>query len=124
MERVGAQPIPDFEDWALFFSKQDLSAANSSSIRRSLWIPHHNLHESEFAVMLAKRIPFVITHLNQKIQRPWSPEDLSRKYGNHDILIEDCETGDQWPAKLSEFFLAYQDPPGSKVWKLKVCFRF
>lgn len=92
-----------------------------------LKIPVDKLKAPEFRYYLKRRMPLMIMGINQRLQLPWSPTQLSRDYGEEECTVEDCE-GQTPPLRmplatfLQTFTTSGTESPGSaaRIWKVKV----
>ena len=83
---------------------------------------HEDLSATEFVRHWSYGIPVVVGSL--KFQGTWDPAYFIKAFGEKDVIIENCETGETKPATVAKFFEMFLDPrKRDGVWKLKVnCF--
>ena len=86
------------------------------------------LKVDEFRIFLSRRLPLVITGLNNSLQLPWSPSHLIAEYGKQPCTMEDCEGLSEPLQVVLEDFLTFFSPDRlgesslhpSAIWKVKV----
>jgi hypothetical protein len=67
-----------------------------------------------------KSCPLLIRGAN--IQGKWDPGYWISRYGDIEVMLENCQTGEIKPSTVGEFLCTYgADGPRSETWKLKVC---
>lgn len=103
----------------IYFQQNDLvESEETSSILR---IPGYALRPHEFRCFLTRRLPLVITHLNNTLQLAWSPDHLVAAYGEDDCTMEDCEAqAKPMATTLSEFMNYFKRKIDNVIWKVKV----
>lgn len=105
-----------------YFKKADLEAAERNS--NILRIPTSHLRVEEFRYAWVRRLPLVVTGINDKIQLPWSPEQLSADYGKQLCTVEDCEgAASSKQMSLASFIKLFNTAihgDDDTIWKVKV----
>lgn len=103
----------------IYFKQNDL--VNSEATSSILRVPGYALRPHEFRCFLTRRLPVVITHLNNILQLALSPEHLVAAYGEDDCTMEDCEAqAEPMATTLSEFMKYFKHKIDDVVWKVKV----
>jgi hypothetical protein len=100
------------------------SESNSSILR----IPVSKLKALEFRFFLQRRMPLVITELNNNLQLSWSPTQLTADHGETTCSMEDCErkaatVRGQLKDFLKLFILnpnAHDRDSSTPIWKVRV----
>jgi hypothetical protein len=95
----------------------DYSLKSSMILR----IPRDRLKSEEFRLFLTQRLPLVITHLNDRLQLAWSPDQLTEDYGPQVCTMDDCEgVVDSIQTTLGKFLSHFKNGTGKVIWKVKV----
>lgn len=94
---------------------------HSLSTSTILRAPSQRLKPDEFRLFLSKRLPLVITHLNDALQLAWSPKHLTDEYGSEDCTMEDCEDStNRVKTKIHHFLSQFNSDMNGTIWKVKV----
>jgi hypothetical protein len=95
----------------------DYSLTSSTILR----IPRDRLKGEEFRLFLAQRVPLVITHLNDRLQLAWSPNQLTEDYGTQVCTMDDCESvADSIQTTFGNFLSHFKSSTNKVIWKVKV----
>jgi hypothetical protein len=89
------------------------------SIRQAPTFRHAQLSDDEFLRLWSEGKPVVITDIAQ--QGTWGPDYFMERYGDTEVTIEDCETGELRKTTVRSYFQTYvESGERNSVWKLKV----
>lgn len=121
MESLLLSPIKYslYKDPSFFTCDQvDQAYITSTPLR----IPNKKLLPHEFRLFLSKRLPLVVTNLNEQLQLSWSPAELSKEYGTQACRMENCEDPTHIEGTtLGHFLDRFEVNRENVIWKVKVC---